>query len=81
MEEWLVGCENFVGLRAVIKKYFELNFNPLAQDNNLEVRVWNIFDFLLARSRGELLTGASYQRKFVQNHPEYQQDSEVSQGI
>jgi len=28
-------------------------------------KTWMIFEFLVARSRGEILTGASYIRKFV----------------
>lgn len=78
MEEWLNGADNFIGLRQVIKKYFELNFDPLANDTTTENNVWSIFNFLLARSRGEIVTGATYMRKFVLSHKDYKQDSEVS---
>ena len=33
MEEWLAGNENFIGLKPVIKKFFELNSDHLIDDN------------------------------------------------
>lgn len=35
----------------------------------------------MARSKGEILTGASYVRKFVKNHLDYKNDSEVTDTI
>ena len=40
MEEWLVGSENFIGLKAVIEKFFELNSDHLIGDNITETRIW-----------------------------------------
>ena len=37
--------------------------------------------FLLRRSKGEILTPATWMRQFVQNHPAYAQDSVVSPEI
>ena len=37
--------------------------------------------FISKRSKGELMTPASWIRKFVQNHPDYKQDSIISESI
>lgn len=65
MQEWLDGCENFIGLRSVIKKYCEINFENIPDFETTEARIWRVFNFLLARSKGELVTSATYMRKFV----------------
>jgi glutamate--cysteine ligase catalytic subunit len=41
-------------------------------------RVNLYLSFVLARSKGEVQTGAHYIREFVLNHPEYMKDSIVS---
>jgi len=38
-------------------------------------------DFLLLRAKGEIPTGASYQRHFVLSHPDYKHDSVLSDRI
>jgi glutamate--cysteine ligase catalytic subunit len=37
----------------------------------------NYFDFLLARSKGDLPSAATFVRDFVKNHPSYKADSIV----
>jgi glutamate--cysteine ligase catalytic subunit len=44
-------------------------------------RVNNCLQFVLDRSKGRIPTGANYIRRFVQEHPEYQRDSFVSNKI
>lgn len=38
-------------------------------------------DFIHKRATGEILTGASWMRRFVMNHPAYKHDSVVSDTI
>lgn len=38
-------------------------------------------EFLLARARGEIKTGARFIRDFVLQHPDYKQDSIISDKI
>ena len=38
-------------------------------------------DFIHKRATGEILTGASWMRQFVMNHPAYKHDSIVSDEI
>lgn len=38
-------------------------------------------DFIHKRASGEILTGASWMRQFVMNHPAYKHDSVVSEEI
>jgi glutamate--cysteine ligase catalytic subunit len=41
-------------------------------------KVRHYLSFLLARSKGDVATGASFMRNFVLNHPAYCQDSIVN---
>lgn len=38
-------------------------------------------DFLLERAKGNVMTGARYQRNFVLNHPDYNKDSIITPTI
>lgn len=69
MNEFLEGKEDFDGFRVVLEKYLsliqiELEEDSLCSDSMMHF-IWKIFDFQVARSKGEILTGASYVRKFV----------------
>jgi glutamate--cysteine ligase catalytic subunit len=44
-------------------------------------RIRLFLDFLLARAKGEVKTGAKFIRDFVLSHPDYKNDSIVSEKI
>ncbi len=82
-EEFLSGSDNFDGMKALIDRFIELSKEKLISQSvllNQDIisNIWNVYGFYLARARGELLTNASYIRKFVREHQDYQFDSEVS---
>ena len=43
--------------------------------------VMNYFEFLLARSKGDLPSAATFVRSFVQKHPSYKADSIVPEEV
>lgn len=64
----------FPGLISLIRGY--LDAIELPPDSS--VKIGNYLDFIAAKARGELLTTASWIRKFVLNHEAYRHDSVVN---
>jgi glutamate--cysteine ligase catalytic subunit len=69
--------ENFIGLIKMIKIYLD-TINISKETRKI---VENYLNFLSKRASGELITPATWIRNFVQNHPEYKQDSIVTPKI
>jgi len=69
--------EDFPGLFPLVHAYLDI-----MQADPYTVRLVNQYmDLIVARATGELPTTAAYLRSFVQNHPDYKQDSVVSEKI
>ncbi len=57
-------------------------FMDVKQFPKLEkARIQHFLDFLLARAKGNIKTGARYIRDFVTAHPDYKHDSIISNEI
>lgn len=69
--------EEFPGLFPLISAYLEI----MEADAETVELVNTYMDLLIARSRGELPTTATWMREFVQKHPDYKGDSVVSEKI
>jgi len=75
--EILTGKERFRGLVPMIMAYLEC----IKTDTHTMDVVSNYMQFVCARASGELMTPATWIRKFVHNHPDYKKDSVVSDRI
>ena len=58
---------------TLIRKF--MNVKNYSQDSMEQIEV--ILDFLVARSKGEVPTGAKFIREYVLNHCHYKKDSKV----
>lgn len=58
---------------GLIRKFMEVK--NYSKDNVDQIEV--IIDFLVARAKGEVPTGAKYIREYVHNHCHYKKDSKV----
>lgn len=69
--------EYFPGLIPLIFAYLD----HISCDKVTLERLTTYLDFIERRARGELITPATWMRNYVRNHPEYKQDSVVSDEI
>lgn len=86
VEEFLVGNNEFDGMKSLIEAFIKLNRDMLAEESkkcgkDIEKQIWSVFDFYVARARGELLSNSSLLRKFVLKHKAYKQDSTITSEI
>ena len=78
MDEIMNGKGDYYpGLIPLVYAYLEI----IKCDTITMKRVGEYLELIKLRSRGELLTPASYIRNFVTNHPSYKKDSVVSEDI
>lgn len=82
LEQLLEGGPGHQGFKGLIQLFIELNKEQLRRSSELQqvdlvAQIWEVYDFMLGRARGELLTSASLIRKFVGEHPLYKHDSVV----
>ncbi|KAI8365960.1 glutamate-cysteine ligase-domain-containing protein [Radiomyces spectabilis] len=78
MNEIINGKEHgFPGLVPLIHSYL----NSTNIDIETRCKISSYLSLISKRASGELMTGASYLRHFVMNHPDYQNDSVVSPSI
>jgi len=68
---------NFCGLIPIVNIYLDSINVPKDIRSNLN----KYLTFLSKKASGEILTTASYIRKFVDNHPDYKHDSVITQKI
>lgn len=67
----------YPGLRPMIDAYMDMiEVDPVSM-----VEIQKYLDLVSQKASGELLTTASWMRKFVTTHPEYKGDSVVSESI
>ena len=67
----------FAGLLPLMRGYLD----ALKIDEPTRHRLLTYLDFIGERAAGNLMTNASYIRDFIMKHPEYKQDSNVSEHI
>ncbi|KAH8552130.1 glutamate-cysteine ligase-domain-containing protein [Umbelopsis sp. PMI_123] len=67
----------FTGLIPMINSYL----NSVNVDIETRCQLSRYLDLIKRRANGSLMTGATWMRQFVQNHPDYKHDSVVSQEI
>mmetsp|Transcript_116127 Transcript_116127/g.375233 ORF Transcript_116127/g.375233 Transcript_116127/m.375233 type:complete len:678 (-) Transcript_116127:161-2194(-) len=78
MNEVISGKDcHFPGLVPLCYAYLE----HIQCDSVSYARLSLYLSFIQRRAAGELLTPAAWMRRFVREHPEYKQDSVVSQGV
>jgi glutamate--cysteine ligase catalytic subunit len=69
--------DGFPGLIPLVHSYL----NSTNIDVETRCRLTKYLDLISRRASGELMTGASYLRQLVMQHPDYQHDSVVSSSI
>ncbi|KAJ1651488.1 glutamate--cysteine ligase [Dispira simplex] len=78
LDEIINGHENqFIGLIPLVNAYLD------SINVNIQVRckIQQYLDLVSRRANGTLLTNAQWIRQFVRRHPEYRQDSVVTERI
>lgn len=65
---------NFPGMFTLIRKFMEVQKYNTEHQEQIE----KILDFLMARAKGEVPTGAKFIREYILNHPLYKNDSKIS---
>ena len=78
MKEIMTGKgDYFPGLIPLVRAYLDyVNCDDVAHS-----QITKYLDFIEQRAKGELMTPATWMRKFVKNHPAYNGDSVVNQEI
>jgi len=77
IDEIFNGSKDFPGLLNLIKEYL----NNLEIDTETSCTLTRYLTYLKEKAAGNLRTNARYMRDFVQAHPDYQQDSKVSEKV
>jgi glutamate--cysteine ligase catalytic subunit len=77
INEIMNGSSRFRGMIPLIERYLE----GLDMDIQSRNKIGEYLKLISNRASGKLITGASWIRKFVTNHPEYNFDSVVSESI
>jgi len=78
MEEIMCGKDDhYPGLIPLVRAYLD----HISADSTSMARLHTYLDFVEKRSTGELITTATWVRNFVRNHPDYKQDSHVTEKI
>ena len=75
IHEIINGCEDYFGLIPMLKTYVEKHEEVVEKKKIY----YEHLDFVSKRASGQLMTGAKFQRNFVQNHEDYKNDSVVSE--
>ncbi|CAH1118764.1 unnamed protein product [Phaedon cochleariae] len=69
--------EEFPGIIPLARRYLE----DQKVDSDTSKKLNGYFDLLAGRASGKIMTVATWMRKFVREHPEYKQDSVVTERI
>jgi glutamate--cysteine ligase catalytic subunit len=77
IDDIINGNDEFVGLIPLIEEYLD----NLIIDYDTMDKIKGYLKFISARASGQLLTAASFMRKFVNEHPKYNHDSIVTDEI
>lgn len=77
LTEILMGKENNPGLIPLVKTYLDM----IECDETTRKVVDEYLDLIALRAKGELMTAATWMRKFISVHPAYQHDSLLNDSI
>lgn len=78
MKEIMTGKgDYFPGLIPLVRAYLD----HINADDVAHAQISKYLDFIELRSKGELVTPATWMRNFVRSHPAYKNDSHVNQEI
>jgi glutamate--cysteine ligase catalytic subunit len=72
--EFFEGNHEFLGMKRLFQKFIEINYQTLVKSNAI-VEIWRVYDFFLARSKGEIIALPEFGRNFVLHHSSYAHDS------
>jgi len=75
--EILTGKGEYRGLVPIIMAYLD----QINTDEETTRVISSYMDFIVARASGDLVSPATWMRDFITSHPDYKQDSRVSQKI
>jgi len=75
MAEVMCGKGEFAGLIPLTKTYLDM----IQCDQSTRKTVDGYLNFIQARARGELMTAATFLRKYALMHPDYKKDSKLTQ--
>jgi glutamate--cysteine ligase catalytic subunit len=83
LNEILNGCEkhDFKGIFPILNEHLNAISVKEEWSSAAKLKFQRYLDFLSKRANGELMTPASYMRKFVMSHPKYGHDSIVTEEI
>lgn len=66
MEDFLLGNQEFDGMKVLIEEFISLNNETFEKeeqiDSHITCKIWKVFEFMVARCKGEILSSASYIR-------------------
>merc|ERR1712130_923855 len=74
MKEIMFGKGNSSGIMALIESYL----NELPVDGESRDKIDEYLELITQRINGKLLTLAAWKRKFIYSHPDYKQNSIIS---
>ena len=84
--ELFEGNEEFDGLKILIEAFINVNKAVIIKESNehnysIEEIIWDVYNFYVARCRGDLMNNARFFRHIVRTHPEYKFDSIIPDNI
>lgn len=74
IHEIMCGKGDFIGVIAIIRKFIQMQEYSQEHIDQFE----NILEFVCARCKGEVPTGAKFIRQYIAQHPLYRRDSIIS---
>jgi glutamate--cysteine ligase catalytic subunit len=86
MKDFWAGNSEFAGMRKLFEVFLQVNAQRIADEHiktgfNTIEKIWTVYEFFLARATGALMTAPQYFRNFVRAHPDYKQNSLLSDKI
>lgn len=77
IDEIINGSEEFPGLVPLLTQYLQ----TIDVDANIHCIIMRYLNLIAGRAAGKYMTTAEWIRSFVQQHPEYEHDSQVSEKV
>lgn len=78
MNEIVNGSDRFKGLIPIINNYLDKNYSDKVE---IRSKIDSYLKLIELRARGDILTPASWMRRFITSHEKYEHNSKVSQEI
>lgn len=77
VDEIINGCDGFIGLVPLVRRYL----HQMGLNVDTMCRLGRYLDLVSKRASGQLETNATWIRNFIRKHPDYKNDSVVSAEI